>query len=211
LQRDAIKRFQPDMVVGMCYRVEAPSQKQLWYIASLLKLNAAFSEKERPSLFHVCTGSSFGAGIAALMLMRGQYKLPTLLLAPAQDKMCQRAGLAFVHRTDIENCGARCEHASTIYAHIHQKLPRITGNNVRDFRSLEIVHGQQDDIIPIADTKRLYLGLPNCKVVEVDDIHNLNKYCLSDGGMYISRTTTAELENVRIPQNRFSTRSGAIS
>jgi hypothetical protein len=50
-------------------------------------------------------GSSFGAGIAAMMLAQRLYALPTLLLAPAQDKMCAKARLPLIERHEIEASG----------------------------------------------------------------------------------------------------------
>eukprot|EP00124_Ichthyophonus_hoferi_P005862 Ihof_evm1s1002 gene=Ihof_evmTU1s1002 len=93
----------------------------------------------------VVVGSSFGGALALILLGRNKYRLPTVLLAPAQTRVWNATGIKSLTRNDIQEtkCG------------------------------IFVVQGLHDTVIPVNHTKDLYQGLKNTIVQYVPDEHGL--------------------------------------
>lgn len=101
----------------------------------------------------VVIGSSFGGGICVLLSMRKIWTGKTILLAPAQNVMFEKASLNqdTIHINNLSQCF--------------------------------IVHGTSDKVINIDDSVKLALKSPTDKVELkiIDDDHGMDKTYKDDG------------------------------
>ncbi len=97
----------------------------------------------------VLVGSSFGGALAVALLREGAWKGPTLLLAQAALLATRRAGVL----------GPEAQLA----------LPPDV--------DVLLVHGTQDDVCPIDDSRRLAATSSRARLVEVEDGHRLETLC----------------------------------
>ena len=148
LQRKAIDRFQPDVLVG----------------------------------------SSFGGAVAVFLALRGGWRGPLLLLAPAHavvDRVTNRVGYTALPppsqppsqpqsqpqpqpqpRPESESESESESKSSPLY-------------DMSNMGACVVVHGTRDDVVPIKDSIFMAEAVPGnkVKVVSVDDRHSLPKAC----------------------------------
>lgn len=108
----------------------------------------------RPDLI---ISSSFGAAIAIELILEGTWRGPTILLACAH--------------TLIGNMIAEKERRNFVPAKLPAGVPIV------------IVHGSQDTVVPITDSRDLYANAEDktsVKLVEVDDTHGLRRQVQED-------------------------------
>lgn len=101
--------------------------------------------------------SSFGAAIAIELIKEGTWRGPTILLACAHSL--------------IGKMVAQVEGTTFQLPKLPAKVPIV------------IVHGLQDTVVPIADSRELYANAEDkesVKLVEVDDTHGLRYQVLLD-------------------------------
>lgn len=94
----------------------------------------------------IVVGSSFGGAVGLALLQRGLWSGPTVLLCPAHQLVAQRALMP-------------------VPAGLTALPTLITAHVV-------VVHGRQDDIVPVAHSQQLVAGSSSTLVL-VDDDHRL--------------------------------------
>lgn len=109
-------------------------------------------------------GSSWGGAIALCLLGRGDWKGPTLLIAPA---------LKLILRHRSNNIDTVRRQVDTWYQSILAHLPEISQRT-----KIIVIHGDRDDTVPLEDSQELCEVIGAKLVVVSGGDHRLNDYLL---------------------------------
>lgn len=116
-------------------------------VNSCVQIQKEIINKHKPDIL---IGSSFGGGIALQLIKRKIWNGPTILLAPAGGLMSRKL--------------------------LQWDLQDIEPSILKDMLVV-IVHGKNDDIVPIEDSYSLREKYNEIKIVEVEGDHRLHEYC----------------------------------
>ncbi|CAE7794531.1 unnamed protein product, partial [Symbiodinium sp. KB8] len=146
----------------------------------------------------VVMGSSFGGGMAQLLLARGEWAGPTVLLAPAGEQVASYYDLlASIMTCWVCGCGRRCRgHSEQGDCHPMLHLPpevppaaqlpsggaESSAGGASPGVPVLIVHSPVDTVVPFRDSLEWVAGRPDwmqCQVLPVpQDGHDLRKVAL---------------------------------
>ena len=141
--------------LGVALPLAAVAACHKWLIAASVEASVAASfavavaalKDFRPA---VVVGSSWGGGLAQLLVQQGLYDGPVLFLAPA---------------------GRRVAKAMPQRSKLTQELSAALPSSCVGV----VLHGTRDSIVPMVDSKILTAQSPRCVVRTCNDIHALNK------------------------------------
>lgn len=100
-------------------------------------------ERTKPD---VVLGSSFGGAVSLELLRRGLWRGPTVLLCPAHERVTERGW--------------------------QRRHPGLAGVPAEVVANVLVVHGTNDETVPIEHSRRLVAGT-RARLVTVDDDHRL--------------------------------------
>jgi len=183
-QREAIRSFKPDVVVGMFERKHTHVASRHWALNHThSKLNFYISLKI------IGAGSSWGGAIATFLTMEGSWSGPTILLAPAGGLVARLARIVPSSQLHIP--------ASVNYTHIvHSKADRVVPfqDSIDLFeRSLQLRDSGHVEQMELKDGQELPLSIEEECSLKRQQKDRIHLTLVDDDDHALSRTMREEL------------------
>jgi len=137
----------------------------------------------------VCVGSSWGGAMLCFAIVRGYWRGPSLLLAPAQTKVNRYAGFSeFPPYFRIPATATSAPAAATVATVALAATAAAAGaaavsadsiaasSSSHSHSPLPVIHGLNDTTIPLHDSEAVFGNWPNATLETVNDDHRLHTF-----------------------------------